>query len=99
MDESATTVASADRRNHASRAEATRLVLEALVAAPDAAGSWPAGGGLPAGVAERILKRFALRGLARVTPAGWEPTPPLLCHVPLQPCEDAEHDPPAPTGG
>ena len=98
MDEPATTVAPADRRNHASRAEATRLVLEALAGAPDAADGWRARG-LPAGVVERILKRFAFRGLARVTPSGWAPAPPLLCRVPLQRCEDADRDPPASAGG
>ena len=65
-----------DRRNHAARAEACRLVWNALrsgegveerllsrlrIASP--------------GAAERILKRLALCGLARITPDGWKSAP------------------------
>jgi hypothetical protein len=45
---------------------------------------------LPANAAERILRRLALRGLARLTPAGWTPTRLLLSDVPLRPCEDGD---------
>jgi hypothetical protein len=84
-------MASTERRNYASRAEATRLVVNALLGAATETESairdlqvWI----LAPSAAERILKRLVFRGLARVTRTGWGPAPPLQCIVPLQPSDD-----------
>ena len=77
-----------ERRNFASRAEAGRLVLNALLGArPDGAIGDLQAWILPPGATDRILTRFAFRGLARLRSCGWEPTPPLLSRVPLLPCD------------
>jgi hypothetical protein len=64
-----------DRRNHAARAEATRLVVEGLNTGEH---RWHL---LHAGAVERILKRLAIRGLVRTTSHGWVPMPVLQCPV------------------
>jgi hypothetical protein len=77
-----------ERRNHAGRAEATRLVVNALLGGTKESDvrdlqAWI----LPPGATERILKSLAIRGLARSTASGWEPTPPLVTSVSLRLCE------------
>jgi hypothetical protein len=64
------------------RAAATRLVLNALLEPSEQQAirdlqDWI----LRPDVADRILKHLALRGLARHTMAGWEPT--LILRAPL----------------
>jgi hypothetical protein len=74
-----------ERRNHARRGEAGRLVLNALLGPSRESDvrdlkAWI----LAPGATERILKRLGFRGLARTIPGGWEPTPPLLAIIGLQ---------------
>jgi hypothetical protein len=68
-----------ERRNFQSRSAAVQRVLERLrlerrgVRLHDLQDQQ-----LRPGVAERILKRLAIRGLVRVTEGRWEPQPVLL---------------------
>ena len=65
-----------ERRNYVNRVKAIKAVLAVL-----AAGPLRISGDIDEfsrDVAERICKRLALNGLARMTCNGWEPAPPLL---------------------
>ena len=71
-----------DRRNYASRGDATRLVVEGLITGEH---RWDA---LEPSAVERILRRLAIRGFVRNTSDGWVPLPPLqqpIAIIPVDP--------------
>ena len=73
-----------DRRNHATCAEACRVVWNALRSGQGSNQRLGSELGILAPqVAERIVKRLALRGLVRMAPHGWAPA--AVNPVPLQP--------------
>jgi hypothetical protein len=74
-------VVAQDRRNYASRGDATRLVVEGLITGEY---RWDL---LQAPAVERILRRLAIRGLARTTSGGWVPSPPLQCPASIIPVD------------
>ena len=89
--ESATTGATPhrpDRRNHASRVAALQAVVSWLVNRHEGrSSSKPAV--IPPQVTERICRRMAIRGLARITPGGWQAAPALIHPTPVvEPTED-----------
>ena len=71
-----------ERRNHTARADVLSRVVTWLRQQTDPAATFPADVADTL-VALRIVKRLAVRGLARHVPGGWVPTAVLRTPAPL----------------
>ena len=76
-----------ERRDFHRRAEMTRHALARILAGCRAISPADLSDVIPEAAAERMLKRFAVRGLLRRCSDGWMPQPVLFRPAALEPAE------------